>query len=78
MTLKLFQLIKDKIRTIFREKSCRKCASKASSRPLFNFVNNLKQPLHARKLRKKHFERGLSKSLIIFSLKHSPFYLARL
>ena len=29
------------------EKLCRKCAPKASPRPLFNFVN-AKQPLHAR------------------------------
>ena len=30
------------------EKSCRKCAPKASPRPLFILVNNPNQPLHAR------------------------------
>ena len=28
------------------KKSHRKCAPKASTRPLFNLVNNPKQPLH--------------------------------
>ena len=55
------------------KKLCRKCAPKASPRPLFNFVNNPKQPLHAR----NYFEIGLSKSLkkvnFIFSFKPSPF-----
>ena len=42
------------------------------------FVNNPKQPLHARNyLKKRYFERGLSKSLekdnFIFSFKPSPF-----
>ena len=32
----------------FYEMLCRKCAPKPSPRTLFNFVNNLKQPLHAR------------------------------
>ena len=27
------------------KKACRKCAPKASTRPLFNLVNNPKQPL---------------------------------
>ena len=30
------------------EKSCRKCAPKASPRPYLILVNNPKQPLHAR------------------------------
>ena len=63
---------------IFIYKSCRKCAEKASLRPLYNLVNNLKQPLHAKIILKvKYFERGLSKSLkkgnFIFSFKPSPF-----
>ena len=35
-------------RNIFMEKSYRKCAQKASPRPLFNFGKYPKQPLHAR------------------------------
>ena len=31
------------------KKSCRKCAPKASTRPLFNLVDNPKKPLHAKK-----------------------------
>ena len=38
MTLKLCQLIEYYLRNIFIEKSCRKCAAKASPRSLFNFV----------------------------------------
>ena len=30
------------------KKSCRKCAPKASARPLFNLVNNPQQPLHTK------------------------------
>ena len=30
------------------KKSCRKCAPKASTRPLFNLVNNPQQPLHTK------------------------------
>ena len=57
------------------EKSCRKCAPKASHKSLFNFG---KQPLHARNsFKKRYFERGLSKSLkivnFIFSIEPSPF-----
>ena len=60
------------------EKSCRKCAPKASSRPLFNLVNNPKQTLHARNsFKKRYFERGVPKSLkkfnLIFSFVPSPF-----
>ena len=54
------------------EKSCRKCAAKASPRPLLILVNNPKQRLHAIKC----FERELSKSLknfnFIFSFEPSP------
>ena len=32
----------------FIEKSCRKCAAKASPRRLYNLVNNPKQSLHER------------------------------
>ena len=30
------------------KKSCRKCEPKASTRPLFNLVNNPQQPLHTK------------------------------
>ena len=36
------------MRSIFMERSCRKCAPKASPRPLLILVNNPKQSLHAR------------------------------
>ena len=52
------------------EKSCKKCASKASPRPLFNLVNNPKQSLYARNSFKRNsfnFERGLSKSFKKFN-----------
>ena len=60
------------------EKSCRKCAQKASPRLLLILVNNQKQPLYARNSFKiRHFERGLSKNLkqvnFIFSFEPSPF-----
>ena len=62
---------------IFIEKSSRKCAAKASPRPLYNF-GNPKQLLHAKNYFKvKYFERGLSKSYkkgnFIFSFEPSPF-----
>ena len=37
MTLKLCLLVEYHIKNIFMEKSCRKCAPKASPRPLYNF-----------------------------------------
>ena len=37
LTLKFGQLIENQIRKIFVEKVCRKCALKASPRPLFDF-----------------------------------------
>ena len=44
------------------EKSCRKYAPKLFSDPFLIFVNNSKQPLHARNSFKiRYFERGLSK-----------------
>ena len=44
------------------EISYRKCAPKASPRPVLIFVNNLNQPLHARNsLKIRYFEGGLSK-----------------
>ena len=60
------------------EKSCTKCAPKASPRAFLILVNNPKQPLHARNsLKTRYFERGLSKSLkkvnFIFSFEPSPF-----
>ena len=47
MTLKLCPLIDYKKKKIFMKKSCGKYATEASPRPLFYFVNNPKQPLHA-------------------------------
>ena len=44
------------------KKSCRKCASKASPRSLFNFANNLKQS-QENLLKIRFSERGLSTSL---------------
>ena len=44
------------------EKSCRKCASKGSPRPLFNFANNPKQP-QENFLKIRFSEKGLSTSL---------------
>ena len=66
------------IKNIFIDKSCRKCAAKLVPDLFIIFVNNPKQPLHARNyLKKRYFERGLSKSLekdnFIFSFKPSPF-----
>ena len=42
------------------EKSCRKCAAETSPRPLFNLVNNPRQPLYVRNY---FLKRGLSKGL---------------
>ena len=36
------------IKIIFKEKSCKNCAAKASPGLFYNLVNNTKQPLHAR------------------------------
>ena len=56
-------------------KASRKCATNASPRPFFIFVNNLKQPKQIL-FKIRHFERGLSKSLktfnFIFSFKPIP------
>ena len=63
--LKLWPLIQYQIRNIFMEKSCRKWAPNASPRPLCNFVNNLKQSLHARNsFKNKIFWKGINKSLL--------------
>ena len=40
--------IEYEIRNIFLEKSWRKCAPKAHSKPLFNFGKTPKKPLHGR------------------------------
>ena len=50
------------------EKSCRKCVTKASPRPLFNFGNNPKQPLHARNLFKNKifWKRIIKKPVTLF------------
>ena len=62
------------INNIFIEKSCRKCAAKAS--PII-LVNSPKQPLRARNYFKRYLERGLSKSLkkvtFFFLLNPVPF-----
>ena len=44
------------------EKSCRKCVPKPSPISLFYLVNNPKQALHGNFLKKRYFERGLSKT----------------
>ena len=46
------------------EKSCRKCAPKASLRSLLILLNNPKQPFIKENILKvRYFERGLSRSL---------------
>ena len=59
------------------KKPCRKCAAKASTKPLFNLVDNPKQPLHPTILLKvTYFERRLKilkKVNFIFSLEPSLF-----
>ena len=61
------------------EKSCRKCARKVSPRPLFNFGKKKQDCnyMHKSLLKKRCFERGLSKNLykvdFIFSFEPSPF-----
>ena len=59
------------------EKSCKKCARKASLRPFFTFGKYLKTASACKKLFQKYFERGSPKSLkkvnFIFSYEHSPF-----
>ena len=64
MTLKLHQLIKYWIRNIFMEKLCRKCAPKASPRPLFNFGNRPNQNSHCMQenfFKNKIFWKGIIK-----------------
>ena len=47
------------------EESCRKCAPKASPRPLFILVYNPKQPSHARNsFKKKTFWKRIIKNLL--------------
>ena len=60
MRLKLCPLIEYYIRNIFMEKSCRKCAPKASPRRLFLFWWTIEIFIACNKL--KYFERGLSKT----------------
>ena len=48
MTFRLCPFIEYYVRNIFRERSCRKCAPKASPRPFLNFGKQPKQSLHAR------------------------------
>ena len=61
------------------EKSCRKCASKASPKPLFYFYKQPKKAIACKKiiLKIRYFERGLSKTLkkvnLIFSFEPSHF-----
>ena len=79
MALKLCPLIEYHIKNIFMEKSCRKCAPKASSRAFFKF-GNPKQPLHARNsLKNKIFWKKIIKKVnFIFSSKPSPFQWTKL
>ena len=60
MRLKLCQLTEYQVRTIFMDKSCRKC-TKASPRPLFNFGNHISHCMQEILLKIRYFER-LSKS----------------
>ena len=55
------------------ERSCRKCAPKASPRPLSNFGNKPKQPLHARNSSENKLSKSLKKVNFIFSFKPIPF-----
>ena len=55
------------------EKSCRKCAPKASPRSLFNFGNNPKQPLHAINFLKKDYQKAFKKLTLFFLLNPVPF-----
>ena len=49
------------------EKPCWKCTPKASPKALFNFVNNPKQPLHARNsFKNKIFWKRVIKKLTLF------------
>ena len=61
------------------EKSCRKCAPKASPKPLFNLAKHPKSHCMQEILLKiRYFDRRLSKTLknvnFNFSFEHSPFY----
>ena len=49
----------------FIEKSCRKCAAKASPRPLYNFGKESKTAICMQEiiLKARYFKRGFSKSL---------------
>ena len=62
MRLKLCQLTEYQVRKIFMDKSCKKCAPKASPRPLFNFGNHISHCMQEILLKIRYFER-LSKSL---------------
>ena len=74
MTIKPCQLMEYQIKNISIEKSCRKCAAKASPRPLYNFGSCCMQEII---LKVRYFETGLSKSLkkgnLIFSFESNPF-----
>ena len=54
------------------EKSCRKCASKATLKPIFNLVNNPKQPLHVRNSFEKAYQKALNKLTLFFHLNPVP------
>ena len=55
------------LKNIFMEKSCRKCASKASPRPLFNFAKWPKT-LWARNSLKKILPKSLKKVYFFFRI----------
>ena len=83
LTLKFGQLIENQIRKISVEKVCRKCALKASLRPLFDFRKWCNHPMHAsNSLKIKYFERDykrkLKKVCLLFAFEPNSFYLTRL
>ena len=64
------------------EKSCRKCAPKASPRSLFYFGKQPKTAIACKKFFLRYFGRGLSKTFkkvnFIFSLQPNPFQWTKL
>ena len=66
MTLKLCPYMECQIKNIFVEKSCKKCAAKVSTRPLYNFSKYITQNSDSMQeilLKVRYFERELSKTL---------------
>ena len=72
MTLELCQLIEYLIRSICMQKPCRKCAPKASPRPLFNFgkqpktVIECKEFFYKSDILKEDYQKALKKLTLFF------------